>query len=128
MPARIYKIAKPLETHTRAATCDEVACDAQQHGFAVLADEATTLGQAQAHYFRNRYDLHQRAFIETKVASLTTFSFPSGQQCFAEHRVSLDRPEFYAVADLGQVKRHTGPDPWLNDCGTHLDKIRKVIG
>ncbi len=125
MPARIYKSAKPLETHTRAATCDEVGCDAQQHGFAVLVDEATTLGQAQAHYLRTQSG---RAHTETKVAGLTTFSFPPGQQCFAEHRVSLDRPEFYAVADLGQVRRHTGPDPWLNDCGTHLDKIRRVIG
>ena len=73
MPARIYKIAKPVATHTRTATCGEVDCTAQQNGFVIMADEATTLGQAQAHYLRTQSG---RAHTETKVATLTTFTFP----------------------------------------------------
>jgi len=125
MPARIYKIAKPVATHTRAATCDEVGCAAQAGGWQTLVNESTDLGARQAHYIRTRSG---RAHTETLEAGVVTFTFPPGQPCFAGHRVSLDRPELYAVADRGRVKQHTGPDPWLNDCGDHLDKIRKQIG
>ncbi len=123
--SRVYKIAKPNETHTRPGTCTEVACTTQAAGFIVNVDEATNLGQRQAFYIRQHSG---RPHTESHLAGLTSFTFPAGAECFEGHRVDLDRPEFYAVQDLGQVKQHSGPDPWLNDCGTHLDKIRKQIG
>ncbi len=125
MPARIYKIAKPVDTHTRPGTCTETNCPTQAAGFIVNVDEATDLGQQQAFYIRQHSG---RPHTESHLAGLTAFTFPPGAECFVEHRVDLDRPEFYAVADAGQIQRHTGPDPWLDDCGTHLDKIRKAIG
>ncbi len=120
-----YGVDKPIETHTRPASCDEVDCPTQAAGFVVNCDESTTLGRRQAHYIRT---VAGRAHTESRLAGLTAFTFPPGEQCFAGHRVSLDRPEVYAVSDRGQLQRHSGPDPWLNDFGGHLDKLRKVMG
>ena len=122
---KLYSIAKPVETQTRPASCDEVNCPTMAAGFVVNVDEATTLGRRQAQYLRTAAG---RAYTESSLAGLTAFTFPPGEQCFAGHRVSEDRPEFYTVTDRGRRFRHTGPDPWLNDCGDHLDMLRKVIG
>ena len=122
---KTYSVAKPVETHTRPATCDEVDCVAQAGGWVTNVDESTTLGQRQAHYIRDRSG---RAHTEAHLAGLTSFTFPPGEQCFEGHTVSLDRPEFYTVTDLGQRRTHSGPDPWLNDCGTHLDHLRRIMG
>ena len=122
---KTYSVAKPTATHTRKATCTEVDCVAQSGGFVVPVDENTDLGQGQAHYIRTNSG---RAFTESRLAGLTSFTFPPGERCFAEHRVSLDRPEFYSVGELGRRWNHSGPDPWLNDCGEHLDTLRKHLG
>ncbi len=120
-----YGVDKPIETHTRPASCTEVDCPAQAAGFVVNCDEATTLGRRQAQYIRT---VAGRAYTESQLAGLTAFTFPPGEQCFAGHRVPLDRPELYSVTDLGRRFRHSGPDPWLNDYGEHVDMLNKLIG
>jgi hypothetical protein len=66
---------------------------------------------------------------------LTAFEFAAGQQCFASHKVSLERPEFYLVrggdwrgdpTGLG-AQLFSGPDPWVNDFGEHQDRIARVV-
>lgn len=90
-----YAVATPLETHWREATCTEVACPHEEHGWKTAVDEASDLGQRQAHYIRK---LSGRTFHEhVEQDGLTTFLFPPGQRCFREHRIKEDRPALYIV-------------------------------
>lgn len=126
---KTYSIASPTETHTRAAECDEVDCDAHAGGWETLVNEATDLGVRQANYIRNHSARH---FVESFEAGVTTFRFPPGEQCFEEHRVSLDRPQLYIVSagdwrGYGKRRQHSGPDPWLNDFAEHQANLNKTI-
>ncbi len=47
-----YAILAPRSTHYRRATCAEFECPDYVNGFALVADLATDLGQAQATYIR----------------------------------------------------------------------------
>jgi hypothetical protein len=118
---KVYSIKKPQSTHTRSARCQEVDCEAQANGWIVAVDESTDLGQRQAHYIR---DMSGRAHTESREGPSTVFQFPPGEQCFADHRLPLDRPELYIVDRF----RHSGPDPWLNDFGDHLDHLERLRG
>jgi len=121
---RVYSIARPRDTHTRVASCEEVDCQAHRGGWETLVNESTPLGQRQAHYIRTRAG---RGFTERLDAGVTTFTFPPGQQCFAEHRVQLDRQDLYLVGQNGHRRQHTGPDSWLNEFGENLDQLNRTI-
>lgn len=127
-----YTILAPLSTHYRAATCEEVACPNITHGFRVVVDEQTDLGQRQAHYLRK---LSGRAFTETREAGLTVFTFAPGQRCFTEHRVRRDRPERYFTRagdwrgnPTGQRPyEHTRPEYWVEDFAENQDRIARIV-
>jgi len=127
---KTYQIAAPVSTHYRTGTCDEAGCLAQRHGWQTTVDESTDLGQRQAHYIRR---LSGRRYVERRTeAGLTAFTFEAGQTCFAEHKIPLDREEFYAVRDgdwrhLGGPRLHTSPDAWVDDFGEHQDRLKRAI-
>lgn len=78
-----------------AIACHQARCSAFFVGWRTIVDEATSLGQLQAAYIRNRSG---RRFSEHKDArGLTVFEFPSGQRCFDQHRV-----------EYGQCQRKVG--------------------
>lgn len=130
---RTYGIAAPPSTHWRPAGCAEVDCPAHANGWTTTVDERTELGARQAAYIRVKAG---RAFRECRdEAGLTVFTFLAGQSCFASHRKRLDRPELYVVRDgdwrgnpTGWSRRHSGPDPWLDDFQSHQEQLtrRKV--
>jgi hypothetical protein len=130
-----YSIRSPIETHTRAATCAEVECDAYTNGWVTTIDVATDLGQRQDAFIRAYSD---RSFTEERVgATLVRFTFPPGQRCFVSdtHRISLDRPEFYVRRGgdhrgnpTGERNYYPHADAWVNDFGEHQDRIKKVLG
>lgn len=136
MPVHAYKtyaIASPISTHYRDGTCEEAGCLAHQHGWQTGVDEATELGQRQAHYIRK---LSGRRFTERRTeVGLTAFTFEAGQDCFTRHKVPLDRPEFYLVRGgdwrgdpTGQGPfMHSGADAWVNDFGEHQDRLARLI-
>jgi hypothetical protein len=138
LPASAYKtyaISSPLSTHYRDGTCDEAGCLAHRHGWQTSVDEATDLGQRQAHYIRK---LSGRRFTERRTElGLTAFTFEAGQRCFATpHKVPLGRPEIYVVRGgdwrgdptRGEATRvHSGPDAWVNDFGEHQDRLARVV-
>lgn len=127
---KTYTIAKPNETHTRPASCTEVGCNTQAMGWRTTIDEATPLGQRQAHYVRRQSG---RAHTEHREGALTVFVFPPGQECFADHRVSLDRPEFYIVrggdwrGQVGTQQQFSGPDSWVNHFAEHQERLARSI-
>lgn len=132
---KTYSIRSPIATHTRPATCAEFDCEAYVHGWTTTVDLGTQLGRDQADYIRQASGRH---FVEEKLPDgLVAFHFPSEQKCFAasSHRVPLDRPEFYTVRHgdhrirvrPDEVTRHSGAAAWLDDFGTHQDKLARVL-
>ena len=135
MPAASYKtyaILQPEETHFRPATCEEAKCGATVNGWKTQVDESTELGQRQAHYIRK---VSGRLFYEEhNVEGLTDFLFPAGQQCFAQHRVSLERPALFMVRGgdwrgnpRGERRQHASPDDWVDDFAEHQDRLRTAF-
>lgn len=127
---KTYQITSPISTHFRTATCDEFECQAQARGWKTVIDERTEIGASQAYYIRKQSG---RKFREDKdlSAGLTLFIFEPGQQCFAEHKVRLDREEFYLTRpgdwrNLGKPYRHTQAEFWLEDFQENLDRLREA--
>ncbi|MCG6493441.1 hypothetical protein [Kitasatospora sp. A2-31] len=125
---KTYRILSPQSTHFRPATCAEAECEAHLNGWRSTIDEATDLGQRQAHYIRKESG---RRFVEERLESgLTRFEFEAGQQCFAGgHQVRLDRPEHYLLQDgdwrgnpTGRNQALTAQD-WIDDFGEHQQRL-----
>lgn len=127
---KTYSIKSPQATHWRKASCTEVECQGQEHGWVSLIDERTELGQRQAHYIRK---LSGRRFREETENGLTSFTFEPGQTCFTEHEVPLGKPELYVVRrgdathDLGERRLHQRAEDWVEDFATHQQTIADAI-
>lgn len=126
---KTYRILSPVQTHFRPATCAEYECAAYLNGWVSTIDEATVLGQQQAHYIRKQSG---RAFVEERLeGGLTRFSFEAGQKCFgSDHQVRLDRPELYLVRDgdwrgnpTGRKREHANATDWIDDFGEHQQRL-----
>lgn len=126
-----YRVAVPLATHWRQATCEEVECPAMVHGWRTILDEQSDRGAAQAHYIRRESG---RMFTEQKnEAGLTVFTFSAGQPCFgqASHRVRIERPEIYlrlggdwrGNPNRVQPYRHVRPSEWVEDMNQNQERI-----
>jgi hypothetical protein len=129
-----YRIVRPAQTHWRPASCAEVDCLAYRHGWRSVIDERTELGQSQAHYIRRESG---RGFTEVRDSTgCTVFTFEAGQRCFnaTNHQVEVGHDPLYVVRGgdwrgnpRGTVRRHSGPDPWLDDFATNQDRIANVV-
>lgn len=126
---KTYRIASPLATHWRDATCAEADCQHHLNGWQSTIDESTQLGQRQAHYIRRE---SRRGFTEERLPTgLTRFTFAAGQTCFAgPHQVPVGRPELYLVRDgdwrgnpTGRQRTHSSPQDWIDDFGEHQDRL-----
>lgn len=125
-----YRILSPVSTHFRPATCAEANCGAYLNGWVSTIDEATVLGQQQAHYIRKQSG---RGFTEQRLPSgLTEFAFEAGQPCFRsdDHQVRLDRPELYLVQGgdwrgnpTGMRRQHANARDWIDDFGEHQQNL-----
>jgi len=83
--SQLFSLKRPIATHWRPASCDEVRCPQHLNGWRTDIDEASSLGQKQAYYIRAQSG---RRFREAKAESgLTEFYFEPGQRCFREHKV-----------------------------------------
>jgi hypothetical protein len=130
---KTYRIAAPLSTHWRRATCEEVACPQGELGWKMRIDLSTELGQKQAHYIKHQSG---RNFTWEKEgdAGMVVLTFPSGQDCFQEHKVRLDREERYIVRGgdhrgnpTGAAPRvHTKPEHWVEDFQENQAAIAEV--
>jgi hypothetical protein len=112
-----FRLSAPPRTHTRAATCEEVGCEAYRYGWAttVLPDsqEEATIRSSGRHW----------ASRETTPEGFVRYVFPPGQSCFAAsaHRVSLEREPNYVLVGgdwrgnpAGLPPRQMGPDEWTD--------------
>lgn len=146
---KTYQVASPLATHHRDATCVEVDCEQRRNGWRTVVDERTDLGMRQAAYIRSACRPEglvlaaghhaavdgPRRYIETREGPMTVFTFAPGHECFATHRVPLERPELYVVRDgdwRGNPRgtgprQHSRPELWLEDFAEHQDRIHTAI-
>lgn len=131
---KTHRIAAPISTHHRAAKCSEVECEAFKHGWVTSIDESTDLGNRQAGYIRSGNS--GRHFTESRLSGgLVSFTFPSGQECFAAHTVSLERnPLFVAYSGdhrgrVGGVTKFSSADSWMDhlhsETAPFLDAIER---
>lgn len=133
-PAEAYKtyaITSPIATHFRAATCQEIDCANYANGWDSPLDTSVPKFAEAANWIRLK---SRRTFTTTEAGPIVTFRFPPGQQCFAQHKVPLERPEIYVVrgGDWRGNPRGTAPvqrkaADWLDDFATHQDGLRAAI-
>jgi hypothetical protein len=128
-----YGVAAPLSSrrHWRKATCREVQCRHWREGWASVFDETTELGRGQANYVRN---FSGRRFRESRADDgRTLFEFSPEQPCFSTDSHVIrdeDVPPLYIArggdwrADPdARVIRHSGPDPWLDQLHSNLERV-----
>lgn len=122
-----FRFMRPLSTHFRPATCEEVRCRAYVKGWQTQILEGDSgLGDAQAHYIRKQSG---RAFTEERMPDGTTlFTFEPGQRCFNfdGHRIGLDRPERFYIGS-GEQYREVSPTGWRDDFGEHQERLAEQM-
>lgn len=128
---KTYSIRSPLATHFRPATCQEVDCANYAKGWLTRLDTAVPQQAQLANDIRLKLG---RKFLAVERGTVVEFTFPPGQQCFAQHRVPLDRPEFYVVRDgdwrgnpRGTAPVQRNADDWLDDFANHQDRLKTVL-
>ncbi len=132
---KTYGMSMPLSSHWRAATCEEVSCDAWIHGWVSTFDLSTDLGQRQFEFCKN--DRERGFSMQRPGLSLVKFVYPPGNRCFrsSEHRLPLDRPARLYVAEgdfRGNPRRiparvHTRAEHWVEDFSEHQDRLATAI-
>ncbi|HUM06357.1 MAG TPA: hypothetical protein VLT90_12910 [Terriglobales bacterium] len=129
---KTYGLVRPLATHWRRATCEEVECSAFLHGWITRVPR----GSEQAQYVLSK--AHGRTFTETAGLDSTEheFLFGPGQTCFgsADHKVPIEREPIYIVRDgdwrgnpTGWRREHKNGDDWVEDFGEHQDVLAARI-
>lgn len=123
-----YGIVQPRSTHTRVGTCEEVECGANAYGWITKVDVGTPIGQQRARYI---IDHSGRHWTSEQDGGLVTFTFPPGQQCFAEHRVSLEREPLFTIKH-GDYRTSARPsavstEEWLNRFGENQATLAKIV-
>jgi hypothetical protein len=134
MPSGAYKtygLVRPLKTHWRRATCQEIECEAYVKGWITRVP----MGSEQAQYILS--NAHGRKYIDITPleSSEHEFLFKCEQTCFgsADHRVPIERDPIYLVRDgdfrgnpTGWRIRHENADDWVEDFGSHQDVIKTM--
>ena len=118
-------------TRYRVASCEEAECEHNRMGFRVVCDMATPLGRERAAYLRS--GIHGRAYSEHQEGRGTRvfFSFAPGTQCFAEHRVPLERHVAHVIR-RGMPGRPMGgtetvdPLEWHERLGENQETLRDL--
>lgn len=88
-----YRIAAPITTHRRRATCAEVNCEKRRQGYRAQFDVSTVAGRNNA--LRVEELKAHRMFSRHVEGPLVTYTFPAGQDCLDVHTVPLEREPFY---------------------------------
>jgi hypothetical protein len=122
-----YGIVMPKETHTRVASCHEVDCEAYARGWMTKVDVGTEIGVKRARYI---IDHSGRTWTAEQAGGLVTFTFPPGQECFAEHRVALERDPLYTIK-RGDWRTYGSGSPvsteeWLNRFGENQATLKQL--
>lgn len=129
---RTYALAQPLATHFRRATCAEVECPNWAHGWKMGFDLRDDDRRAAARDIRDKSGRRFTAEV-TGDGAKVIFTFPAGQDCFARHRVPLERDPIMIVRHgdfrgnpTGVRTQERDPEIFLERWAGDLDKIKTV--
>ena len=123
-----YSIRQPEETHTRAATCDEVGCTAYALGWITRVPAGSALEAAV------RSSGRRWSGAVVADGAEVAFTFPPGTACFraSTHRASLDRPATFVVRGgdwrgnpTGMRRVHQRPEDWVEDFAEHSARVEQ---
>ena len=129
---KTYRVASPISTHYRPATCAEVECKAYRDGWTYKKADLErenllyTVTHAGKRYREMTLDDSSDVYLV----------FEPGQVCFqaATHRISLQRPEFY-FAGRGDYRSFSHrraaqfdkPEDWVDSFMHHQEIINRVV-
>lgn len=132
-PVSAYKtfgMHSPNTTHTRQATCEEVACEQFLKGWVTRVPFHSPLAEFIAG------KTHGRHFRETTGLGKgeREFMFPPGQQCFrsSQHTISLSRPPILTVrggdwrGSTSEAHVYDRPEQWIDDFATNQIAIKET--
>lgn len=136
-----YAIRRPVATHTRPATCEEVGCPDFLKGWITRIPAGSPQVDLVIKAARGEIDGLKRPFRELTGRGYLTnagereFLFESGSPCFraTTHRIGIDRPEIYLVrggdwrANTGLIRKHTRPEHWVEDMQENLDAVERRL-
>lgn len=131
MPAAAYQtyaVVRPQRTHWRKGTCAQVNCPNRERGWRQTIDLNTVLGQEQARYIKTHSG---RAYTKIgQMNGIVELEFAAGQDCFAEHRIPLDRDSLFLLKGgdwrgnpTGAATRHLSPIAWRDNFGENQEKL-----
>lgn len=119
-----YVIDRPLPTHWRAATCEEVRCPDYTNGWQTIVPAT---GE-QADYIRHR---SMRYFKEEpQPGGLAAFSFPAGQRCFRswQHKLPHEgQAPLFLERGRGAPSTPIEWERWTDDFNEHMEKTWREI-
>lgn len=123
-----FRVARPILTHWRTATCEEYGCKHYLMGWRTVLNISDPKMRDAADWIRHRSGL---SFAEKREGEmLIAFKFPPGQRCFASrtvpHRVPLDRQEIYRHEQRGVVRLHERPQDWQEHWNEEADKFNRA--
>lgn len=126
-----YAVVRPARTHWRRGTCVQVGCEKRERGWRQTIDLNTPLGQDQARYIKQHSG---RSY--TKIGQLNgivELEFAAGQDCFAEHKVPLDRDSLFLLKGgdwrgnpRGTAPRKLSPVAWRDNFGENQEKLAEL--
>lgn len=118
-----FSVHRPLATHWRPATCEEVACPDFLRGWRLRVEG---LDPRDVHLATHCGRSFQR--VEGGPGE-TWLIFKAGQACFqaARHVKQLERPELYVLRggdwrQLGEPQK-LSPESWLDSFGENQEKL-----
>jgi hypothetical protein len=131
---KTYSWNRPLSTHWRQATCEEVRCDDFVNGFLLTIDISTKLGAKQYHYLT--HDRERSYTIDEVGLYIRNFIYPPGTRGFAgdkhDHRLPVGREPLLSVRAgdwrkyLAPAYRHAYIDDWVEDFAENQNRIVEI--
>lgn len=130
-----FSMLSPLPTHWVFGTCEQYECNEYLYGFHLDIDEATELGQRQAHYLR--HDKSRTHTEERLDNGLTRFEYPAGQRGFGEghkHKMRSGRPSRLIQTGgdwrgnpRGDFREFTRREDWVDAFANHQISLKEAI-
>lgn len=126
-----YQFLRPMATHMRDATCQEVDCEAYANGWKTTVDTNTELGRKQANYIRMQSG---RRFTATDNGGMVTFEFFAEQKCFRQHKVPLERDPIFLERGgdfrgnpTGYRRQFKNIEDWGDKFKETTEKINRIL-
>tara|TARA_R100000808_G_C2124537_1_gene135030 strand:+ start:229 stop:621 length:393 start_codon:yes stop_codon:yes gene_type:complete len=117
-----YRAIKPIATHFRQATCQEVNCLNYTRGWKTILP----VNHEGINWIRqSNYRYNEVTDLDNNMVE---FIFEAGQNCFkqSKHVISLDKPAIFAIQDANGLKKQEANE-WIDKFDNHLTKLKGEI-